>query len=231
MRKYVLRFFKKSVSFWSNDKSLSLFLISLVVTVFIVYPVAQDHIFWLRCLAVFIGVNFITGVFLLTQNKFKRLTGIVFAIVTIIISLIDNGTSVNWRIAKLSLWIIYFIFLALLILKRVFLDEEVNLYRIQGAVAAYIIFGLVFAFIYLIIYILDSQAFLINERILQSTAHSDYNFVYFSFVTLCTLGYGDISPLSHIAQSVSLLEALTGILFPGILIARLVGLTGSKKIK
>jgi hypothetical protein len=231
MRKYISRVFKKSISFWSNDKSLSLLLISLVLTFFVIYPIAQDHIFWLRSLAVFIGINFITGVFLLTRNKFKRLTGLVFAIVTIVISLIENGISVKWRIAELSLWIIYFIILALLILKRVFFDEEVNLYRIQGAVAAYIIFGIVFAFIYLLIFTLDSQAFLINERILQSSAHRDYNFVYFSFVTLCTLGYGDISPLSHIAQSVSLLEALTGILFPGILIARLVGLTGGKKLK
>jgi hypothetical protein len=48
--------------------------------------------------------------------------------------------------------------------------------------------------------------------------------LYFSFTTLTTLGYGDIAPVSSIAQSLALLEALTGVLFTAVLMARLIGL-------
>jgi hypothetical protein len=110
----------------------------------------------------------------------------------------------------------------------VFANDEVNYHRIQGAIAVYIIFGMIFSFIYLLIYNLNHDAFMISERLSQVDTKSDYNFLYFSFVTLCTLGYGDISPVSHTAQSFAILEALLGILFPAILIARLMSLTKSK---
>jgi voltage-gated potassium channel Kch len=51
-----------------------------------------------------------------------------------------------------------------------------------------------------------------------------FNALYFSFVTLTTIGYGDISPIAPIARMLAMLEAVTGILFPAVLIARLVSM-------
>ncbi|KDP86646.1 hypothetical protein CF70_006185 [Cupriavidus sp. SK-3] len=48
--------------------------------------------------------------------------------------------------------------------------------------------------------------------------------IYFSFVTLTTLGYGDITPVAHAAKSLAILEALIGQLYPAIVLARLVSL-------
>ena len=68
---------------------------------------------------------------------------------------------------------------------------------------------------------MDKDAFLfhvVNEEIsLQN------NLAYFSFVTLTTLGYGDIVPVAPLARSLAVLEALTGVLFMAVLISRLVG--------
>jgi voltage-gated potassium channel len=50
-----------------------------------------------------------------------------------------------------------------------------------------------------------------------------YDYVYFSFVTLTTLGYGDVTPISHLARSISILIALSGQMYMTILIALLVG--------
>ena len=55
------------------------------------------------------------------------------------------------------------------------------------------------------------------------------DWVYFSFVTLTTVGYGDITPVSTSARSLAMLEALTGQLYPAIIIARLVSLQTSSR--
>ena len=53
--------------------------------------------------------------------------------------------------------------------------------------------------------------------------------IYFSFVTLTTVGYGDVTPVDPVARSLAVAEALTGQLYPAILLARLVSLaTGSR---
>lgn len=219
----------KSFSYLRRDNSMSLLLGVLVLTVFVFYPLAANQLLWLRLLALFISINFVTGVMVLTQSRVKRLMGIGLTIVVLTLSWFDNGHNLVIRILVQSLWIMYFLLLGVMLVQRVFSDEEVNVFRIQGAVAAYILFGLMFAFGYTLIFTVDPMAFNMVDRLQAEDHQAGFHFVYFSFVTLCTLGYGDITPVSNIAQSVAILEALFGILFPAILIARLVGLASSKK--
>lgn len=58
----------------------------------------------------------------------------------------------------------------------------------------------------------------------QDRALTGAEMIYYSFVTLTTLGYGDIVPVSPSARSLATLEALTGQLYLTVLVARLVGL-------
>ncbi len=224
------RIVHNSFSYLRRDNSMSLLLGFLVLTVFVFYPLAGNQWLWLRLLALFISINFIVGVMVLTQSRVKRVLGILLTIAVLTLSFFDNGHNLVIRVLVQSLWILYFLLLGVMLVQRVFSDDEVNVFRIQGAIAAYILFGLMFSFIYMLISAVDPMAFNLVDR-LQTTPHqAGFHFVYFSFVTLCTLGYGDVTPVSNIAQSVAILEALFGILFPAILIARLVGLAGSKKI-
>ena len=57
-----------------------------------------------------------------------------------------------------------------------------------------------------------------------------FNAFYFSFITLSTVGYGDITPLSRIARWLAATEAMTGLLYMTVLIARLVSLYSTSKI-
>jgi uncharacterized membrane protein len=57
---------------------------------------------------------------------------------------------------------------------------------------------------------------------------NSHNALYFSFVTLCTVGYGDIVPLSLMARMLSILEAITGLFYMTVLVARLVALYSSE---
>jgi hypothetical protein len=113
--------------------------------------------------------------------------------------------------------------LAALVLWQVFLPGRIDLYRILGAIAAYLLIGMLFAQVFRLIAEWAPGAFLLHG------APRDYDtlaplFRYYSFVTLTTLGFGDLSPVHPLARSMTVLEALIGVLYPAVLIARLVSL-------
>ena len=98
-----------------------------------------------------------------------------------------------------------------------------------GAMCVYLMLGLLWAYIYLLIghFVPDSFAF--HDKLLATASADDAREVfslmtYFSFVTLTTLGFGDISPVSDIARTACWLEAVTGQLFLVTIVAGLVGI-------
>jgi voltage-gated potassium channel Kch len=94
--------------------------------------------------------------------------------------------------------------------------------RIFGAVVLYLLIGLIAAFAYSALYRIDPGAF---SKLPAGTGDID-DWLYFSFVTLTTVGYGDITPIARSARAIAMLEALVGQLFPAIIIARFVSLRG-----
>jgi hypothetical protein len=105
---------------------------------------------------------------------------------------------------------------------RVFGDGTVTFDRILGAIALYILIGVVWAEAYQLVNVRVPGAY---AGIAHDGAPPDRSiWVYFSFVTLTTLGYGDITPVAHSARSLAILEALIGQLYPAIVLARLVSL-------
>jgi hypothetical protein len=94
---------------------------------------------------------------------------------------------------------------------------RVDAERIAAAVSAYLLIGLIWRDLYLLIHYLIPGSF--NHATLNAT-----QMLYFSYITLSTLGYGDILPVSGPAQALAFTEAIVGQLYLAILVARLVGL-------
>ena len=114
-----------------------------------------------------------------------------------------------------------FIFTALVTINRkIFLEKKVSGDTIKGGIAVFFLIGIVWSLLYGIVYILDPNAFS------QSIEAIDLfnSMFYFSFTTLTTLGYGDISPVSDLARTLANLEAVVGVMYPAIYISRMVGL-------
>ncbi len=109
-------------------------------------------------------------------------------------------------------WVTGFILFSILKAERVTAD------LVFGAVAAYLLLGICWGGLYALIEITHPGSFSFGEG-----AKEFSSLFYYSFVTLTTLGYGDILPLSKIARTAAYLEAVTGVMFTAILIAGLVG--------
>ena len=113
--------------------------------------------------------------------------------------------------------------LAVLVLIRVFRAGPITGHRIQGAIAVYLLLGLIWVSAYNLIHQTIPGAFRFPEGEL-SPLRFKHGLMYFSFVTLTTVGYGDITPAHPLARSLAMAEALVGQLYPAILIGRLVSM-------
>jgi len=92
--------------------------------------------------------------------------------------------------------------------------------RLWGAAAAYVMIGILWCFIYALIELEIGQTFLVRSEPVKLELTE---FLYFSFSTLTTIGFGDIVPLTRGAQVAAIFEGIVGTLFIAILIAKLVG--------
>jgi hypothetical protein len=104
-------------------------------------------------------------------------------------------------------------------LSRILQHRRVTYETVLGALCAYVLIGLLFAFAYLAVSDLRDGAFFV-----QPGPHSQGEFLYYSFVALTTLGFGDLSPTVGLPQALTVLEALAGNVFLVTLVARLVTL-------
>lgn len=111
-------------------------------------------------------------------------------------------------------------YIAVLLFKVILLEDEITTDQIFAAVAIYIFIGLTWGHLYALANTFHPGSFV---GIPTHAADSISHFIFFSFITLTTLGYGDILPNTSITRALAIVEAVTGVMFVAILVATLVG--------
>jgi hypothetical protein len=114
--------------------------------------------------------------------------------------------------------------LVVMTLKQTFLPGPVNVHRVMGGVAAYLLIGVTCAFGYKLLLHEVPDAIHFQSSFAGVSTGEPARLLYFSFATLTTLSYGDAYPVHRVARSLAIAEALIGQLYPAILIATLVGM-------
>lgn len=133
------------------------------------------------------------------------------------------ATPVALQIAKQVSWAAFPLVLSVLLLRPLLAARVATRNEFAGALAIYILIGIGFANIYEIYFDVNPATISFAHTALGD-APVFTDFLYFSFVTLATLGYGDVSPVSPVARLTSVLEAVVGLLYVAILVGRMVGL-------
>lgn len=117
--------------------------------------------------------------------------------------------------------ILFIAFVVVLIVSFIFRKREVDANIIFASIVNYLLLGVMWIFIYQAIEIIQPGSFSLPEH---AASKAGDLFTYYSFVTLTTLGYGDITPVSRVAGAFATLEAVIGQIYLVVLVARLVGL-------
>ena len=208
---------------WTPERWLEVLLAMLVLFVFVGRPIVAEYPQADLALEIILTLVLASGVAATTHRG--GLTIAVVAAITIAVGWVAWGTrSSGVREIHNAVAMLYCLALAAYVLSEIFRATEVRRHQIEGAIAAYLLLGVAWSFAYNLVFMIRPESFTFGNAMLQSDPETQGRFLYFSFVTLTTIGYGDIMPTIATTEMLSVLEALVGQLFPAILLARLVSM-------
>lgn len=211
--------------------SMGCFLLALLLFL-IVYPFVHQH--YPRQIAIteaFFAAIMVTGVSLFFHKKYQLITATLLAMLVLVGVGITTYIEVRWLVlTTLTIEFVFFAFIFFTMVRYVFTQQSITASKLLAAVCGYLVLGIIFAFVYTFILVLNPHAFAYTVSN-QFTPGSYYphpavlsEAIYFSFVTLSTLGYGDWVPMLGPLKMLAAIEAILGQLYIAILIARLVGI-------
>lgn len=122
-----------------------------------------------------------------------------------------------------KLLVIYYGVIIVALVRVIFFGKRTVRDRVYGGVAVFMLFGVVCAIFYRQMLEMDPNALYVTPGAAHVNGVLNWNdCVYFSFVTLATIGFGDIVPGNSMVRSLAMIEGLIGVLYPAVLLARLV---------
>lgn len=224
----------------STSRQINLFvlrhrLLILLITLLLLligFPfVHYIHSDYFALMEFFFSMILIVGIYIVSTNRQILTVAIILAMLTftvIAFNLLIRSRGV--MIFGLTLEIAYFILTTTVIISHVLNYKRVTADKIYGAICGYLLIGIIWAMIYTLLENSFPGSFYFAHGLtsyqpgLLNYPHYFSHFLYLSFVTLSTLGYGDITPISSAGRILCSFEAVVGQLYVAVLIARLVGL-------
>jgi len=199
-----------------------LFLVISLLAYLALAPLLENFLRLRLLLDIFISAVLLSGIYAVSIKKRQRWIATMLAVPLFGSIWLDRFLNISYLTFTSQLLLILFLtFSIICILSFIFENQRVTRDVIYAAVAVYLFIGLLWSDIYSILERLQPGSFNFTQ---SQTGTNLSDFSYYSFVTLTTLGYGDITPLTAKAKAFAMLEAIIGQLYLVVLIARLVGL-------
>ena len=210
-------------------KSRFVYLIVAIISLILVAPFLEGYVGIRILVDLFFTVIFLAAIFSISHKKRLRAFGVVLVLPTIVslwatYFMVSDAVFIVGRIFG----ILFFGFAIVQILRFIFRAKDVTKDVIFAAIVVYLLIAMMWSFIYGLLEVLQPGSFSIPDAHIHESRRL---FMYFSFVTITTLGYGDITPLAERATSFAILEAFIGQIYLVVVVAWLVGMYVSRKSK
>ncbi len=206
-------------------------LLAALLALMVVTPFLPESPFQLPLVSVLFSALLIASVYAVSQHRRVLVVGLVLATPTLVLEWITNVRDpLALRVIDHAASVVFLSFVIAVLLSRILRQQDVTTDTIYGGICVYLLAGVAWAYGYDLIETVIPGSFRFGEGPLPdgfsalAQAERSRRFFFFSFVTLTTLGYGDITPVTHQARAIAILEAVVGPLFLAVFIARLVGL-------
>lgn len=216
------------VSYAAIRKSLkqhrTFFLLISLLIIIVVSPLIDSSVTGSIILGAIFSSILLLGVYVISYNLRLIAISLLLMIPTSGLIWIDTFYSTTpLTIARYTLSALTIFFILFMMLRHILSVRKVTTYEIYGALSVYILVALAYSQLYILFYNLNPAS--ISFEFGQ---HSFSSLLYFSFICLGTVGFGDIVAVAPLARSIVILEVITGVFFIAILIARLIGGLGPK---
>lgn len=203
-------------------KDRFLFLLISILCLLILTPIFQGIIGVRILMNTFITAILIFGTYAASRKIYITITASSLAIPMLTLTWINQFVDMPFLVFVGDCFTIAFLsFLVIVILSFIFGEHEVTINVIYASIVVYLLIAIMWAFVYSVLESIHPGSFAAGEDQIEVGRRL---YIYYSFVTITTLGYGDITPITDLANTFSFLEAVTGQLYIAILIARLVGI-------
>ncbi len=183
-------------------------------------------------------VMLVSAVFAISESRRTALVAMSLAVPAILLSVLN--VLLQWEgiaIAYLLLGISFLGYTVVVILVFLFREQRVTFNVIFASLCVYLLLGVLWAEIYSLLEVLEPKSFMFvyaedaSGQSMRFGGEKSVFPLYYSLVTMTTLGYGDIIPVSPSARMFAAVQALTGQLYLAVLVARLVGLHISQEVR
>ncbi len=213
--------FKSFTEYWLTDASFGILLLLLIFTVFvlpILIEYGQFHSIFVNTVFLFL---FFTGIWSSTNNKLIVITSALFFAQLGLRILRFSDWEFEFYLSERIVGILNMVVFIFLNIRLLFRDSEINIYRVIGAINVYLLVAILGAFVFEIIQLLTGSSITGTPELVG--LDEDYAFyIYFSLVSLTTVGFGELYPVQIMAKMLSVFLSTIGILYPAVVIARLV---------
>jgi voltage-gated potassium channel len=223
---------KRLPSFFTflGQNHFSLLFFSLLVTLGGSMVLAELGLFWFQRLLILLNLLVLLSI---VTGRWILRAGLALFALSLITTALSTVSELKAFLPGSQISAVVLLVLGTLACFRaLFSPGPVDKERIFASLGLYLLFGLIFALIFAVIEELLPGSFHYSHTLSPDTGtRSLTELFYFSFVTLATLGYGDIVPLSGPAKGMAILEAVIGQMYLVVVVARLVSLYGRSESK
>ena len=214
-------------SYWLADASFVTLLIMLITAVFILPVIVENSGHGVLLFNILLLSVFFSGIFSTRSVGLISTSAILFSIHLALRVIRFGENPYSFFVLENIIGIANALVFIFINLRLLFRDQIVTVYRIVGAVNVYLLLALTGALTLEVIHAATGVS--LGGNVALSGKDDDYvHFIYFSLASLTTVGFGDIYAVSTSAKMLATFLSTLGILFPAIVIARLVGLASSR---
>lgn len=215
-------------SYWLADASSVTLLIVLIAAVFVLPIIMGTTDRGVLLFNILLLAVFFSGIFSTRSVALISVSAILFSMHLVLRIIRFGENPYSFFVLENIIAIANTLIFIYINFRLLFRDQIVNAYRIIGAVNVYLLFALMGALTMEIIHALTGAS--LGGNVVLTGTDADYaQFIYFSLASLTTVGFGDIYAVNPPARMLATFLAALGMLFPAIVIARLVGLAGGQR--
>lgn len=206
-------------------------LLFVLLCIIVTYPFVEDYP-WLNKAVMVIGLSTVlAALWAVSDSRIAFVLTAMLAVPAIgmnVLNLASSGS--QYAHFAIPLTFAFYMLLNMKILRSVLKASEVNWDILCGAISVYLLLGMNWTLIYTFLDLLNPNSFSIHTAFREDGVIGNTDFFFFSFVTLTTLGYGDIVPAAVPARVFAVLEAVAGQLYIAVIIGKIISISPLRSV-